>query len=197
MQDIIVASRNKGKLKEIRSILKDLDLKIVSLDDVSYPGELVEDGADYLGNAQIKSSRIGEAYGRITLADDSGLEIDALGGRPGIYSARFGGEDLDAREKNALILRLMKPVPASERTARFRCAVSIQKPGAWEFHSEGVCEGLITEYMKGDKGFGYDPIFFVPKFGLTMAELKPEEKNLVSHRAMALKKIRDKLKEVL
>ncbi len=197
MREIVIATRNEGKLREIRRILKDLDLRILSLGDISYLEELVEEGTTYLENAQMKSSCVAEVCGKIVLADDSGLEIDFLDGKPGVRSARFGGDGLDAGSKNELVLDMLKSVSYDKRTARFRCVISIQRPGGTELHCEGICEGFISENSRGDKGFGYDPIFFVPEYGKTMAELKPEEKNLVSHRAVALAKAKEILEGIL
>ena len=193
-RQIVVATRNSGKIREIRAILDDPNLELLSLEDISFLEELVENGNTYLENARIKSSRVAGVCGKITLADDSGIEIDALQGRPGVESARFGGEDLDSPARNALLLELLKAVPWEERTARFRCIITIHYPGGKEYACEGVCEGAIAQAPKGTRGFGYDPIFFLPRYGKTMAELSPEEKNKISHRAEALRKAREILK---
>jgi len=193
-RQIVVATRNPGKIREIRAILDDPNLELLSLEDVSFSEALEETGHAYLENARIKSSRVAIACGKITLADDSGLEIDALQGRPGVQSARFGGENLDSTARNALVLELLKSVPWEERTARFRCVITIHSPEGKEYACEGVCEGLIAQAPKGARGFGYDPIFFLPRYGKTLAELSPEEKNQISHRAEALRKAGEILK---
>jgi XTP/dITP diphosphohydrolase len=189
--DIVVATRNQGKLREFRAILELENFKILSLDDVAFHGEILEDGSDYLENARKKSKIVAEACGKIVIADDSGIEIDALDGKPGVHSARFGGDGLDAAARNKLVLELLKSVPHPQRTARFRCVISISQPGGMEYHCEGVCEGFITRQGRGGKGFGYDPIFLLPEIDKTMAELDPVEKNRISHRAMALEKARN------
>ncbi len=197
MLEIVVATHNEGKLREVSAILKGLDARVLSLKDIAFEEEIIEDGADYLENAQKKSSAVARACGKIVLADDSGLEIDALEGKPGVHSARFGGGELDSQAKNHLVLDLLKNVPSEKRTARFRCIISIQLPNGEEFNCEGVCEGFITDCLRGVGGFGYDPIFFAPEYGKAMAELKPEEKNRISHRAKALDQARNFLEEIL
>lgn len=196
MREIVFATRNQGKLREVRSILSPLGINILSLEDISYSREFIEDGDSYLRNAQIKSFQVAKASGKITLADDSGLEIDALKGEPGLHSARFGGVGLDPAARNKRVLDLLKTVPWKERAARFRCVISICRPELKDYHCEGVCEGIIADRPEGEKGFGYDPIFFLPDLGKTMAELSAEEKNTLSHRGRALKKAKIILNEI-
>lgn len=183
-----MATRNQGKLREFRAVLEPENFKILSLDDIAFSGEIVEDGDSYLENARKKSRSVAGACGKIVLADDSGIEIDALDGKPGVHSAHFGGADLDAAARNELTLELLKSIPRHLRTARFRCVLSISWPDGGEYHCEGICEGHIAMRPKGKNGFGYDPIFLAAETGKTMAELGPDEKNRISHRAMALKK---------
>lgn len=183
-----MATRNQGKLREFRAVLGPENFKVLSLDDIAFYEEIVEDGVDYLENARKKSRLAAKACGKIVLADDSGIEIDALEGKPGVHSARFGGYDLDFTARNEIVLKLLQSVQHPKRTARFRCVLSISLPDGREYNCEGTCEGHIAMRPKGKNGFGYDPIFLVAETGKTMAELGPEEKNRISHRAVALRK---------
>jgi XTP/dITP diphosphohydrolase len=189
-QDLVVATRNKKKLIELNELLSDLDFNIMSLDDFPDTPEVLEDMDTFEGNAIKKASEIYQATNRLTLADDSGLEIDFLNGKPGIYSARFAGENATDADRNKKILTLMEGVPQDQRKARFRCAVAIAK-GELTKVVTGVCEGEIALTPKGDHGFGYDPIFIVPSDNKTFAELGSEIKNQISHRAWALRKAKD------
>lgn len=195
--EIVVATKNKGKIQEIREVLKGIDAEILSLDEIGLEIEIEEDGRTYSENAVKKAAEVAKRSGRISLADDSGLEIDALNGKPGINSSRFAGINADDRERNLKVLEMMKDVPNGKRGARFRCVIAIANPPTPPFTKggveglytcEGVCEGEIAESIRGDKGFGYDPIFIVPEYGKTFGELGPEVKDKISHRAKALKK---------
>lgn len=183
---IVVATGNKGKLRELESMLVPMGVEVKSLSD--YPGipEVVEDGETFEENAVKKARAIQEATGEIALADDSGLEVDCLGGAPSVRSARFAGEEKNDRANNEKLLKLLEGVPFSRRKARFRCVVALALPGGKTITTEGTCEGVIGTEPVGDKGFGYDPIFIVPDLGLTFSEIDLEVKNRISHRGKAL-----------
>ncbi len=193
MSTIIFATGNKNKLIEIREILKGTGFDIVSMKEAGYNADIVEDGTTFLENALIKARTIAKLSGQITMADDSGLVVDALNGEPGIYSARYMGEDTPYSIKNAEILRRMQEVPEEERTARFMCAMAAVFPDGRELTAVESFEGRIAHEIAGANGFGYDPIFYVPEKGCTSAELTPEEKNAISHRGKALRKMKELL----
>lgn len=195
--DLVIASRNKGKVSEIRALLRGLPITVRSIDDYSGIPEIKETGQTFEENAAIKAQSIFKTTKTAVLADDSGLEIDALGGKPGIYSNRFGGEGLSDVEKCRLILSLMENIPEDKRSARFRTAVCIIDRNGNSYFTEGVCEGVITHEPVGDNGFGYDPIFHLPDIGKTMAQLSQEEKNAISHRGRALRDAVEVLKGIL
>ncbi|HHX56100.1 MAG TPA: XTP/dITP diphosphatase [Clostridiales bacterium] len=190
---LIFATNNQGKIKEVRMILSDLTYDILSLADAGISVEVIEDGNTFEENAIIKAKTIMEYTGEIVMADDSGLEIDALNKEPGIHSARFLGEDTSYEVKNQYILDKLKDIRYEERTARFVCAIACAFPDGKMITKRGVMEGIIGYEMKGDNGFGYDPIFFLPEFDCTSAELSLEQKNQVSHRAKALKAVKKEL----
>jgi XTP/dITP diphosphohydrolase len=192
--EVIVATRNKGKIREIRDALKGLDLRIYGLSDFPDVPDIEEDGDSFTENALGKARFYAAYFGKLTLADDSGLEVDSLKGLPGVYSARYAGERASSQENNQKLLREMQGVPISKRGARFRCVIAMKSPGGREVLAEGSCRGRIGFKEKGRKGFGYDPLFILPKEGKTMAELSLEEKNRVSHRGKALRKIRKIIK---
>ncbi len=189
MQKLVVATKNTGKLKEVKALLADYPFLVLSLADFPDLPEIAETGLTFAENAQIKASAIAEHTGLMSLGDDSGLEVDFLDGAPGVYSARFAGEDADDRKNNQKLLSLLIGVPLEKRTARFRCVMALVIPGHSQVYlTEGTCPGLIGENPVGEEGFGYDPIFILPEKGLTLAQLDLEAKNQVSHRAQALKK---------
>ena len=190
--DLIIATRNKKKLVEIRDLLADLDFNVLSISDFSDIPEIEEDMDTFEGNASKKAIQIAQITDKLTLADDSGLEIDFLNGRPGIHSARFAGENATDEDRNRKVLGLMEDVPKHQRTARFKCAIAIVENELVEIVT-GVCEGEIATEPRGNQGFGYDPIFIVPSYGKTFAELGAEIKNQISHRAIALKKVKEVL----
>ena len=193
---IIFATGNENKMKEIRMILKDLGMEILSMKEVGVEIEIVEDGMSFEENAEIKARAVARVLTNdIVLADDSGLEIDYLDKAPGIYSARFAGEDTSYDIKNRILLDRLEGVPDEERTARFVCAVAAVFPDGTVSTVRKTIEGRIAEEAAGDNGFGYDPIFYVPEYGCTTAEMKPEQKNELSHRGKALRAMRDILKE--
>lgn len=191
---LVIATENQGKIKEIKELIKDFAIEILSLKDIGFQGTIVEDGDTFEENALKKARTIAQDCGKMTLADDSGLCIDALGGRPGVLSARYGGENRSDFDKCLLILEEMKDVPAGERSARFICALALVHPDGTERVFIGKCEGLITFQLAGSKGFGYDPIFFYPESGVTFAEMALQEKNRASHRGKALEQFADYLK---
>ena len=188
--EILVASRNKGKVREIRKALKRLGVRIYSLDDFPGVSEIEEDGKSFAENALKKARFYSKQFGKLTLSDDSGLEVDRLKGLPGIYSARYAGERATSQENNEKLLREMEGFPLSKRGARFKCAIAIAAPDGREAVVEGSCRGKIGFALMGKNGFGYDPLFILPQYGKTMAQLSLEEKNRISHRGKALRKLR-------
>jgi len=188
---LLIATNNSGKLEEYRHLLRDLSLEVTALAEEGIGFEPEETGATFEENAVLKARAFAQRSGLITLADDSGLEIDALDGAPGVHSARYGGtrrgEDV---RRYRLVLRQLEGVPWPERTARFRCVVAVATPDGRVETAEGVVEGVIAFEPQGEYGFGYDPIFFIPEFGCTMAQLPPETKNRISHRARAVRAAR-------
>jgi len=182
--DIYFATKNEGKLKEIRSILNDFN--IISINDIDAGFDIIEDGETFEENAIKKAVALSNLVNAPAMADDSGLEIDFLDKAPGVRSARFLGEDTPYSVKNAHILELLKDVPAEKRTARFVCVIACAVPGRETIIARGEWEGIISDCAKGDNGFGYDPIFYLPYHKKTSAELTPDEKNEISHRARAL-----------
>ncbi len=200
-QKIVLATKNKGKLKEMQKLLTGLDCAVFSLDEIAPSLTVIEDGKSFFENAMKKAKEIATQTGVLAVADDSGLEVDALGGAPGIYSARFAGEDASDQDNYNKLLSLMQDVSEDQRTARFKAVIVAYYPDAvhgdrW-IRSDGACEGKITLQPMGGKGFGYDPVFFVSELGRTMAELEPDEKNAISHRAKAMKGLKDKLNALL
>lgn len=193
MSRIIFATGNAHKMEEIREILDDLDMEVLSMKDAGIKADIVEDGKSFEENALIKARAVFELSGGkdIVLADDSGLEIDYLNKEPGIYSARYMGEDTSYRIKNANLISRLENVADEERTARFVCAVAAVFPGGRQEICIGTFEGRIACQESGENGFGYDPIFYLPDYGCTSAQLDPREKNRISHRGKALRQIRD------
>ena len=194
MKRIIFATGNEGKLREIREIMSDLDVEILSMKEAGIHADIVENGTTFEENAAIKARTVCELTGTIVLADDSGLEIDALNKEPGIYSSRYMGEDTSYRIKNAALIERLKGVPDEKRTARFVCAAAAAFPDGTVKIVRGVMEGRIGYEEKGENGFGYDPIFFLPEYGCTSAELTREEKNRISHRGKALRALKEVLR---
>ncbi len=193
---LLIATNNAGKLAEYRALLKDCGWELVSPGDLGLALSVEETGEGYAVNARIKAEAFARASGLLTLADDSGIEIDALDGRPGPLSARYTGADQTDEHGVERVLAEMKDVPAEERTACFRCLIALAEPDGPVQIVEGECRGLITNRPRGKKGFGYDPIFYVPDLGKTMAELDFDEKNKISHRSRAAKKVCDLLKKM-
>ena len=195
MTKIIFATGNKDKLREIKEILSDCDVDIRSMKEAGINVDIVEDGKTFEDNALIKARAIAAHTDAIVLADDSGLEIDYLNKEPGIYSARYLGEDTPYSVKNATLIQRLEGVPEEQRTARFVCAIAAVLPDGRELTTRAAIEGRIGYDEKGKNGFGYDPIFYVPEFGKTTAELTEEEKNQVSHRGKALQLMKEELKK--
>ena len=185
---LLIATHNAGKLRELSEILGGVPYRLVSLSDVGIETDVEETGLTFEENATLKAETYRDLSGLPTLADDSGLEVDALGGDPGVLSARYAGENATDADRVALLLSNLADVPADERTARFRCVIAIAAPGKRTRLFDGAIEGLIADKPRGDNGFGYDPVFAVSGEGLTMAELSTERKNAISHRAVAARK---------
>ena len=191
---IIFATGNEGKMREIRMILEDLGVPVLSMKEAGISADIEENFAE---NAAIKAKAIMEMTGEIVMADDSGLEIDYLDGAPGIYSARFMGEDTSYDIKNKALIDKLAGVPDEKRTARFVCAIACALPDGQILESRGTMEGIIGYEIKGENGFGYDPIFYLPECGCTSAEISPEKKNELSHRGKALRAMKEKLEKYL
>ena len=197
---IIFATGNEGKLKEVRQILSDFALPVLSMREAGISTEAEESGTTFEENAVIKAAAVAKALAGqevIILADDSGLEVDALGKEPGVYSSRYLGEDTPYAVKNRQIIERLRDVPEAERTARFVCVIAAVLPDGETITRRGTIEGKIGYEARGENGFGYDPIFYLPDMSKTTAELPPEEKNAVSHRGKALRAMKEALREVL
>lgn len=192
---IIFATGNQGKVREIKQIMEDMDAEIVSMKEAGIFMDIEENGNTFEENALIKARAIAKEANTLVLADDSGLEIDYLDKAPGVLSARYLGEDTPYSVKNQHILDLLKDVQGEKRSARFVCSIAAVFPDGREFTTYATIEGEIAQKSAGENGFGYDPIFFVPEFGKTTAELSAEEKNKISHRGKALTMMKDILKK--
>lgn len=186
MDKIVFATTNEGKVKEIKEILGDFPIEVVSMKEMGITADIEENGTTFEENSLIKARALAKLTGLPALADDSGLEVDYLNGEPGIYSARYLGRDTDYDYKNNYIIDKLSGAKGEDRSARFVCVISLVLPDGREFVERGVVEGLIGYEQKGENGFGYDPIFYLPEYGKTSAELPPEEKNKISHRGKAL-----------
>jgi XTP/dITP diphosphohydrolase len=186
MNEIILATGNLHKTEEIKSILKDLSIKVIPMTSFENYPEIVEDAPTLEGNAVKKAVTAAKFFNKWALADDTGLEVDALGGAPGVYSARYAGENCTYADNNNKLLEKLKNVPKDKRTAAFKCVIAISSPKGETYIAKGQKNGIITEYFAGKGGFGYDSLFFVPELSKTFAELSDNEKNTISHRAQAL-----------
>ncbi len=192
---IIFATGNEGKMKEVRMILKDLGLPVLSMKEAGVQADIVENGTTFEENAKIKAVAVQKLTGALVLADDSGLEIDYLNKEPGIYSARYMGEDTPYSVKNANLISRLAGVPDEQRTARFVCAIAAAFPDEEVLTTRGTIEGIIGYEERGENGFGYDPIFYLPEYKKSTAELSPEEKNALSHRGRALRQMEEELRK--
>ena len=187
--DVVIATRNTGKMNEMRKMLFNTSFSAFSLDEVSVLEEVEEAGTSFEENAMLKAKTYGKLSGKLTIADDSGIEVDALGGAPGIYSARYGGDGKDDQDRNKLLLENVEGIPEHQLTARFRCVVALWNPIDNTIVTfDGKIEGKITRNVRGENGFGYDPLFFFPEKNKTLAELTLIEKERVSHRGEAMRK---------
>lgn len=194
---IIFATGNAGKMREIRLILGDLGCEILSMKEAGADPEIEENGKTFAENAEIKARAVWKCTGDIVLADDSGLVVDYIGGEPGIYSARYMGEDTSYEIKNRNIIERLSEAKGDQRSARFMCNIAAVLPDGSVVHTEAAMEGLIADEPAGNGGFGYDPILYLPEFGLTSAQLTIEQKNRISHRGKALEAMKDELKRIL
>ncbi|HPB68046.1 MAG TPA: RdgB/HAM1 family non-canonical purine NTP pyrophosphatase [Candidatus Omnitrophota bacterium] len=190
MKELLVATTNKGKLREIKVLLSGMPFMITSLADYPHLPPVVEDGVTFKSNAEKKALTIAQATGTLTLGEDSGLEVRALDNRPGVYSARFSGPRADDRKNNLKLLRLLRGVPADQRQARYRCYIALADGRGIVGGVNGSCSGYITDRARGENGFGYDPLFLIPRYQKTFGELDPAIKSRLSHRAKALKKLK-------
>jgi XTP/dITP diphosphohydrolase len=190
MVKLLIATNNPGKVKEYQALLAGLPLELTYPAQEGLDMEVAETGGSFAENASLKATAYAKASGLLTLADDSGLEVDALGGEPGIRSARYAGRGASDEERYRLLLEKLRGVPWEKRTARFRCVIAVATPEGQIHTAEGACEGIIAFEPKGEHGFGYDPVFYFQEYGKTMAELPLEIKNRISHRAKAAQKAR-------
>ena len=188
---LVVATGNPGKFKEIAALLDGLGILLMPLGRAEAASIPSESGDTFQENARIKAVAAATLCDALALADDSGLEVDALGGQPGVFSARFGGPGMTDAERCRLLLDKLIGIPSEGRTARFRCVVALAEPSGRVRYAEGACEGRITSALRGTNGFGYDPVFEIPALGRTLAEVDPELKNRLSHRAQAVKRVRE------
>lgn len=195
MEKLIFATGNEGKMKEVRMIMADLGYEILSMKEAGIVADIDENGSTFEENALIKARAISKMAGCLVLADDSGLEVDYMDKAPGIYSARFLGEDTSYAIKNKYIMDKLEGVPDEKRTARFVCAIAAVFPDGAEYTRRGTIEGIIGYEERGENGFGYDPIFYLPDRKMTTAELSPEDKNAISHRGNALRQIKEVIKQ--
>ncbi len=195
MKRLIFATGNKDKMREIKAIMEGLDYEILSMKEAGLDIEIEENGTTFRENALIKARAIHALCHELVLADDSGLEVDYMDKQPGVFSHRFGGEDTPYSIKNQMIMDRLKGVPDEKRTARFMCAIASVLPDGKEIVTEAAMEGIIGYQEAGANGFGYDPIFFLPEYGCTSAELTPEQKNAISHRGKALRLMREELEK--
>jgi XTP/dITP diphosphohydrolase len=197
MKEVIIATKNPGKAKEFEKIFASRGVAVRTLLDFPELPEVEETGSTFEENAVLKAEKISKALNKMVIGDDSGLIVDALGGKPGIYSARYAGEPKNDQKNIEKVLSELKGVEEESRTARFYCALAVAIPGQETYTVSGTCEGRILEEPRGSNGFGYDPIFYVPEKGVSMAELSSNEKNQISHRANALKKLDSELDSIL
>lgn len=195
---LVLATQNKGKIEEIRRLMEEFpEIQVLTAKELIRVPEIVEDGKTFYENAYKKAMTLAEYTGKLTMADDSGLEVDALEGQPGVLSARFAGEQANDQANNEKLLKLLEGVPEEKRTARFKCVIVLADWEGEVARAEGVCEGIIAKEPAGENGFGYDPLFLIPELGRTMAQLSLEEKNRLSHRGQALEEMKKLFYEIL
>ena len=194
---LLVATSNQGKLRELKQLLAPLDLDVMGLDQLDNPPVVTEDGATFTDNARKKALTLARFSGCLTLADDSGLCVDSLDGAPGVFSARYAGEQGDDKANNVRLVKELRETPLNQRKAHFHCCIALAWPDGRCNTVDGQVDGLIIDQERGTHGFGYDPLFLVPEYGKTMAELPADIKNRISHRGRALKKILPLLKEII
>lgn len=197
MKEVILASSNQGKVREVQAMLQDMGMRVLPLCETGFTDEIEENGSTFAENAALKAETVRDALHKPVLADDSGLEIDCLDKQPGIYSARYLGHDTPYDLKNKMILEKLEGVAEEERSARFVCAMALALPDGETIITQATMEGMIGYESRGENGFGYDPIFYLPEFGMTSAEITPAQKNEISHRAKALRKMKEALQERL
>ncbi|AWI13037.1 XTP/dITP diphosphatase [Caldifermentibacillus hisashii] len=197
MEELIIATKNKGKAKEFAELFEPLGFRVKTLLDYPDAPDIEETGKTFEENALLKAVGISNIFQKIVIADDSGLVIDALDGRPGVYSARYAGTDKDDEANIQKVLFEMKDVPEEKRTAHFHCTLALVVPGKDPVMVEGACNGLILTEKRGNNGFGYDPIFYLPHLKKTMAEITSEEKNRISHRGNAIRKLYEHVQEAM
>lgn len=197
MKEVIIATQNIGKAKEFEHIFNQYQIQVKSLRDLADPIDIVEDGETFEENALIKARAIASKYNTLVIADDSGLEVDALNGRPGVYSARYAGEGRDDQANIEKVLKELEGVADENRSARFVCALALVTPTGEEYVVRGECEGQILTECRGEEGFGYDPIFYLKSLDKTMAQIPKSEKNVLSHRAEAFKKLKKVLIDII
>ena len=190
---LLIATKNRGKVAEYRDLLADLPFQILSLEDVGIDVDVEETGSTFEENAILKAQTYAQLSGLLTWADDSGLAVDALGGWPGVHSARHAGPHATDADRIAILLQKLQGVPPEQRTAAFHCTVAVATPQGQVWTTQGMCSGVILEQPEGRGGFGYDPVFFVPVLGETFAQLTPKQKNAISHRGIAARKARELL----
>ncbi len=195
MKKIVLATKNKGKIREFKEALQTIGWEGIALSDVAEVKEPEETGSTFMDNARLKAKYYVKKVGLPCLADDSGLSVDALGGAPGVFSARYAGENASDDANNEKLRKALASLSLEERGARYVCALALVFPGGREVTAEAYCEGLIQDSYKGDGGFGYDPLFYLPSYGKTMAQISLEEKNSISHRGRALKQLMERLKQ--
>lgn len=197
MKEIVIATKNPGKLREIEDSLREMEVKVLSLKDFPHLPPIEEEEGSFWENALKKARIVAHQTDRVTIADDSGLEVDFLQGDPGVRSARFAGEGASDKDNNRKLLQLLEGVPPSQRGASFRCVIAVVDPQGRETRVEGTCRGVIGERERGENGFGYDPLFLIAELGKTLAELPLKEKNRVSHRGKALAALKEVLRDFL
>ncbi len=197
MKEVLIATNNKGKAKDFEVLFKPFGVQVLTLNDIDETIDVEETGHTFEENAILKAETVARLLGKIVIADDSGLEIDALDGAPGVYSARYAGAEKSDDANIVKVLQELQTVSEGDRTARFRCVLAVAGPGIQTATFSGSCEGLIHDKGQGTNGFGYDPVFYVPEIGKTMAELSPEEKSAISHRGAALAQLKVKLPQFM